>query len=258
MVQLTADEEKEEPPAMGATTDVPVTDPGAGRPDALADAVPDELSGVVDATIASVVTAVERRFDAQPDWVHTALARTSLRALEADGESLGATSAALEEVGELFGLSHLDRSLLAVALLPELHPAAHLLAGCWPATRGRAVRRPPSPSSSSGARSSTRPAAKPCTPARRCSGRGCWSWSGDDVLPARRLRVPDRVVARLLGSHVAPEIVSRVLCDPRPVDVDGYREVAGALADGERSCGCRRRSAPPASGWRSPPAEPWT
>src|SRR5690606_23736618 len=57
---------------------------------------------------------------------------------------------------------------------------------------------------------------------------------GDDVLLARRLHLPDRVVARLLGSSAVSRDVGRVLREAEPVDLDGFAEVASALTAGER------------------------
>ena len=57
---------------------------------------------------------------------------------------------------------------------------------------------------------------------------------GSTALPARRCRVPDRVVAALLGDDRPAASVRPLLIDAHPVDVAGFDTVARALEVGER------------------------
>ncbi|MCV2395178.1 ATP-binding protein [Actinotalea sp. M2MS4P-6] len=139
----------------------------------------------------------------------------------------------LGAVAEVFGLGQLDERVLLTALLAELHPAAHLLCGLL---SGDSVPARPTVAlalelaGASVVDAAARDRVGPDGPLARL---GLIALDGDDVLLARRLRLPDRVVARLLGSpRLAPEVAS-VLVDANPVDLDGYRDVAAALTAGE-------------------------
>ncbi|MCL3859708.1 ATP-binding protein [Actinotalea sp. K2] len=139
----------------------------------------------------------------------------------------------LATVGGLFGLTPVDERVLLVALLAELHPAGHLLCGLL--SGDQAPARP------TVALALELAGASVVDPAVRegvgsdgpLVGRGLLTLEGDDVLLARRLRLPDRVVSRLLGSSVASRDVVGVLREAEPLDLDGFREVASALTAGE-------------------------
>lgn len=195
-----------------------------------------DASGASPATVGEVLVAcavaLERRGDALTDGTVVA-ARAALAALDADGAALAALDEALQDVGERFGLTPQERALLTVALLPEAHPAAHLLTGLLSGDS-----RPERPSVALAWElvgiGSTEPRARTLLdPDGLLRAAGLLEVDGDAVLPARRLTVPDRVAARLLGSPQLPERVARVVVQPRAVAADGVAEVAAALAAGE-------------------------
>ncbi|WP_426594435.1 ATP-binding protein [Cellulomonas sp. McL0617] len=176
--------------------------------------------------------AVDRRAKHAP-WPPEDRARAALDALELD-DPIGAAAEHLTVVGDIFGLSSTDQALLEIALLAELHPSAHLLLGLLSGDEGPARPTAALALELAGA-SVVDAAARAClTDDGPLQRRGLLTLVGDDVLLARRLTVPDRVVARLLGSHRVPDLVARVLRDPQPVDVDGYLDVAGAMTLGEQ------------------------
>ena len=173
--------------------------------------------------------SVDRR---GPTWTHAARASAALTVLDLD-EPAAATEEHLAEVAGLFGLSDLDARLLRVALLAELHPSAHLLLGLLSGDDGPARPTVALAMELAGA-SVVDPAARDRLGQQGPLVRhGLLDLDGDDVLLARRLRVPDRVVARLLGSRAGSAEVTRVVRDALPVDLDGTAEVAAALVGGE-------------------------
>lgn len=178
---------------------------------------------------AALALAVERR-DGSP---HAALAAASLAAVTADAPGLAELDGHLDDVGDLVDLDGADRRLLAAAMLPELHPSAHLLTGLLSGDE-RAGRPTVALALELAGLSVADPGARArLAPAGRLRRVGLLAVDGDDVGLARRLRVPDRVAARLLGSAaVAPE-VRRVRCEVHPVDVAGVDDVSAALAAGE-------------------------
>jgi hypothetical protein len=167
-----------------------------------------------------------------PTWSHAARAEAALAVLDVDDPATAADEH-LSEVAGLFGLTALDARLLRVALLAELHPSAHLLLGLLSGDDGPARPTAALALELAGA-SVVDPAARdrlgPTGPLARY---GLLVLDGDDVLLSRRLRVPDRVVARLLGSRTSPAAVLRVVRDALPVDLEGYLDVAAALVAGE-------------------------
>ncbi|WP_051275048.1 ATP-binding protein [Cellulomonas sp. URHD0024] len=180
-------------------------------------------------TTAALASAVDRR----TDWPGRERARAALTAVELD-DPVGAAQEHLAAVGDVFGLSTTDRALLEVALLAELHPSAHLLMGLLSGDEGPARPTAALALELVGASVVDGAARARLTDDGPLQRRGLLTLEGDDVLLARRLRVPDRVVARLLGSYRVPDLVARVLRDPQPVDVEGYLDVAAALALGEQ------------------------
>lgn len=186
---------------------------------------------LVDDVLASWGEAVARR-EGVGGWAAAETARAALAVLEQDAEALRVLDPRLEDLAARFGLGD-ERRLLAVAVLGEAHPSAHLLTGLLSGDDG---------------------AARPTVAlAWECVGLGtvdAWARTlleeggpllstgllevdGGDVLLARRVRVPDRLVAHLLGSPLVPQDVARVLVEPRPVDVVGHVEVAESLRAGE-------------------------
>ena len=173
-------------------------------------------------------TAVDRR----GDWPERERAQRALDVVLLDDPAAAVTEH-LVAVSGLFGLTRLAEQVLLVGLLAELHPSAHLLCGLLSgdATPARpTVALALELAGASVVDASARAQVGPDGPLAR---QGLLALEGDDVLLARRLRVPDRVVARLLGSHVATHEVAGVLRDAEPVDMDGFREVAAALLTAE-------------------------
>ncbi|WP_448071463.1 ATP-binding protein [Georgenia yuyongxinii] len=166
------------------------------------------------------------------DFPGRALAHDTLAVLERDAPGLAGPAQNLDVLAGRFGLTDLDARLLAVALLPELHPAAHLLLGVLGGDE-RAAR--PSvaltyelagaPLVSAVARGRLADLA----PLRR---HGLLTLTGDDVFLARRVRVADRVVAHLVGDDTAPAALAAAFAPAVPVAVDGAEAVARALAAG--------------------------
>lgn len=179
--------------------------------------------------LAEVGSAVDRR---EGLWPHGQAATAALRVLEADGTGLAEVDTRLAEVARLFGLDDDERRLLRVVALPELHPAAHLLTGLLSGDGG-----PGRPTVALALELAGLPLAvgvERLGAGGVLVGTGLVEVVGDDAWPARRLRVPDQVTARLLGSSVAPAAVGAVLVVPVPADVDGAQGLAAALEAGER------------------------
>jgi hypothetical protein len=177
--------------------------------------------------------AVERR-RALGTWARAGDAEAALAAVEADlGPGPDGLTVELAEVVDLFGLSALDARLLGAALLAELHPCAHLLTGLLSGDDGPArptVALALELAGASPADAAARARLAAAAPLRHT---GLVDLDGDDVLLARRVRLPDRVAARLTGSPAAPPALVPLLVDPVPVDVDGTSAVAAALGAGE-------------------------
>ncbi|WP_420114787.1 AAA family ATPase [Pseudactinotalea sp.] len=187
---------------------------------------------LVDSVLTAWQRAAQRR-EAVGGWSGAALATAALEVLVADAEALAVLEEPLTQVGERFGLEQAERVLLAVAALPEAHPSAHVLTGVLSGDGGPARPSVALAWESAGIGYLDARARALLDPAGVLVGSGLIAIDGDDVLPARRVRVPDRVAAHLLSSTLVPEGVARVLADPRPVDVEGFRAVAAALAAGE-------------------------
>jgi len=166
-------------------------------------------------------------------WPAADTARAALDALDADAAGLGVVDAALTEVGDLFGLGPAALAVLAAAALPELHPAAHVLTGLLSGDEGPARPTVAVALELAGLGVTDTAARDLLDPRAPLRATGLLDVVGDDVLIARRLRVPDRVAARLVGSYLVVPEVARVLVAAEPVDVDGHAEVAAALDAGE-------------------------
>ncbi len=118
-------------------------------------------------------------------------------------------------------------------MLAELHPSAHLLCGLLSGDPSPARPTAALALELAGASVVDAGARERIGPDGPLVRLGLVVLEGDDVLLARRLRLPDRVVARLLGSHRATADVAAVLVDAEPVDLDGSADVAAALRVGE-------------------------
>ncbi|MPV87293.1 AAA family ATPase, partial [Georgenia ruanii] len=180
-----------------------------------------DLLGALDA-------ALERRGDDPA----LAVAREAWAVLERDAAGLEEVGSRLDVLAHRLALTDLDARLLAVALLPELHPAGHLLLGVLGGDE-RAGRPPVALgyelAGVSLVSGTARARLGELAPLRRF---GVLSLVGDDVFLARRLRVGDRVVAHLVGDDTPPAALAAVIAPAVPVAVEGTDTVAGALADG--------------------------
>lgn len=147
----------------------------------------------------------------------------------------GALTVLTDPIDELvgrFGLTETDRRLLVVALLPEVHPAGHLLLGLLSGDDGAArpsvaVALELAGLSTVSAHGRQRLAAS--APLRR---HGLLSMLGDDVVLARRLQLSERVVASLTGDDSPPARLLPLFGEVTPVAVEGTETVAGALRRG--------------------------
>src|SRR5690554_3310597 len=180
--------------------------------------------------VAALGAAVERR---GPAWSGRPTASAAVEVIEAESGTLAAAETGLADVVEAFSLDDVDRALLAVALLAEVHPAAHLALGLLSGDSG-----PARPTASLALELARVPAASADARARlgplgALRRTGLLDLDGDDVLLSRRLELSDRVTARLLGLGTAPPEVLALLVEPVPADVPGVDEVAAALAAGE-------------------------
>lgn len=199
-------------------------------------APPDEVgvgttSGAAARVRAALAAAAQRRADLADPPPATLLA--SVTTVLADAPGLAATDDALTEVAELFGLTATQAELLAVAQLPDVHPSGHLLTGLLSGDPG-AARPTVALALELAGRSVADPGARALLdPAGLLRRTGLLELDGDEALTARRLRLPDRVAARLLGVRAPSPGVDRLLVDPVPADAPGVDEVVAALAAGE-------------------------
>jgi len=177
---------------------------------------------------AALRTAVDRR----AEWPDRDRALAALGVLAVD-DPVAAVIDHLAAVRDLFGLAPIDEQLLLAALLAELHPSAHLLCGLL---SGDGVPARPTVALALelvGVSVVDPVARERLAPDGPLVRHGLLALEGDDVLLARRLRLPDRVTARLLGSQLVTADVAAVLGDAEAVDLDGYEDVAAALEAGE-------------------------
>ena len=195
--------------------------------------VDDERMGAGRAVRAALGPALERRA-ALGGWAGEESARAAWRAVQSDADGLGALDAALDDLAGLFALDGPDAALLALAALAEAHPSAHTLAGLLSGDDG-----PARPTVALGLELAGLSVADPRARGRLgvtglLNGSGLLDVEGDDVLLARRLRLPERVAARLLGVDAPDPVVDRLIVEPVAADAPGVDEVVAALGHGER------------------------
>ncbi|GEK19314.1 ATPase [Cellulomonas persica] len=181
---------------------------------------------------AALEVAVGRRAELVADGA-PGPAPAALRAFLADARGLTAADDALEDVAQLFGLDEQARVLLAVAQLAELHPSAHLLTGVLSGDAGAARPTVALALELAGASAGDPGARTRLSAAGALRRTGLLELDGDDPLPARRLRLPERVAARLLGVTAPPPHVARLLVRPVPAEAPGADAIADALRAGE-------------------------
>jgi len=161
------------------------------------------------------------------------LAAASLAAVLADAAGFAAADAALEDVAGLFGLDEPSAALLAVAQLAELHPSAHLLTGVLSGAAGAGRPTVALACELAGLAPADLATARRLAASGRLRRTGLLELEGDEPLPGRRLRLPARVAARLLGVEDVPPGLDRLLVAPVPADAPGSAAVADALRAGE-------------------------
>jgi AAA+ superfamily predicted ATPase len=199
---------------------------GESRPD------PGALEGVRDAA----AEAIARRADQR--WPHQAQAEQTFEAAFAgllEDSHRDAFEEAMTETAFRFRLSGLDTRLLTVAAVAEIDPAGHLLLGLLSGDGGPgrptvALALELAGVSANGALGRSR--LSDLSPLVRD---GLLRVVGSDVLPSRRLVLPDRVAAHL--SHAGglpPAALVPYLLDAVPVDVAGVATVAEALGHHEQ------------------------
>jgi len=193
-------------------------------------------TGPLETVRAATVEAVARR--GALEWPQRAQAEQALEAAFAgllDEATREAVDEALTEVAFRFRLTQLDLRLLTVAAVAELDPSAHLLLGLLSGDLG-----PGRPTVALAFELAGVPVSAPEARARLTDlsplvRDGLLALAGTDVLPSRRLVLPDRVAAHLTNT-AGPPAASLVpyLVDAVPVDLAGADTVADGLQRGER------------------------
>jgi hypothetical protein len=176
-----------------------------------------------------------------------AAAVAALRVDHADAQGLGDVSDSahadvepgerrLHQLAEIFALSALDLDLLIVAASAEFDPnfaaAYGVLVGARTAARptvALALELCQVPTMAAPGRARLGPAA----PLRN---HGLLELVGDEPLLGRALRVPDRVVAHLLGDDTLDPTVAGMRIDSVPVDLPETAVLANAIEHGEPIC----------------------
>jgi hypothetical protein len=193
-------------------------------------------SGALAAVREAAATAIARR--AELDWPHRGQAEQALEAAFAGllhDATRDAVEEALSEVAFRFRLTPLDLQLLTVAALAEIDPAAHLLLGLLSGDAG-----PARPTVALAFELAGVPVSSPAGRSRLSDlaplvRDGLVRVTGSDVLPSRRLALPDRVAAHVAGTGgPPPATLVPYLLDAVPVELAGVETVADGLGRGER------------------------
>ncbi|SDC59460.1 ATPase family associated with various cellular activities (AAA) [Sanguibacter gelidistatuariae] len=164
----------------------------------------------------------------------TSGAQVALEVLDAE-HATGALAVLTDPIDELvgrFGLTPTDRRLLVVALLPELHPAGHLLLGLLSGDEGAARPSVAVALELAGLSTVSAQGRQRLAATARLRRHGLLSVLGDDVFLARRLQLCERVVAALIGDDSPPARLLPLFGEVMPVPVEGTTTVAGALERG--------------------------
>lgn len=180
--------------------------------------------------VAALRDALERR---GTSWSHRGEVARALDVLADPASRLAALGPGLADVRIAFSLDDDDAALLAVALLAEAHPAGHLACGLLAGDEGAARPTVALALELAGLPATSARARDRLGPLGLLRRTGLVELDGADVLLSRRLVLPDRVTARLLGSHAAPARLVPLLVEPVPAEVPGLAEVAAALRAGE-------------------------
>ena len=187
------------------------------------------MSGT-SSTTRAFEAAVGRRGAA---WADAPAARAALDALTGDAPGLDALGPALDDLADACALAPSDRQVVAVALLAETHPVAHLLCGLLAGDGAAGLPTLALALELAGA-SVVDPVAHarlaPGGPLRRA---GLLRLVGGATFATTRVGLRPRVVAHLLGRTDAAAEVRPLLAEAVPADVAGYADVAAALAADE-------------------------
>ncbi|MBO0899207.1 ATP-binding protein [Cellulomonas sp. zg-ZUI222] len=174
--------------------------------------------------------AVARR---GPGWADGAAARGALDALTADAPGLGALDPALDDLVDACALTPTDRQVVAVALLAETHPVAHLLCGLLAGDGAAGLPTTALAVELAGASVLDPAAHGRFAPGAALRRAGLLRLVAAGTFATTRVGLVPRVVAHLLGRRDAAAEVRPLLTEAVPADVTGYAEVAAALAADE-------------------------
>ena len=174
--------------------------------------------------------AVARR---GPGWSDATAARAALDALTADAPGLDALDPALDDLVDACALTPADRQVVAVALLAETHPVAHLLCGLLAGDGAAGLPTVALAVELAGASVLDPAAHGRFAPGAALRRAGLLRLVAGGTFATTRVGLVPRVVAHLLGRRDAAAEVRALLAEAVPADVTGYAEVAAALAADE-------------------------
>ena len=201
-------------------------------------------SGALHDLLSAIAGAIDRR--GATTWPHRSLAQDALAAarvalvgeLTAEptpritGEVAGEITARIAGLARHAGLDVLETRILTAAVAAELEPNLHLITGLLSGDDGPA-RPTVAVALELAGLSPTSPDARArlaeLAPLRR---HGLIALDGNTVLHARRVVVPDRVAAHLLGDDMPAAATLPLLTDAEPLPLPGTETIAAALRQG--------------------------
>ena len=143
-------------------------------------------------------------------------------------------AAAADDLARFCGLDETDVRLLTVAAASEADPTVHLLTGLLSGDEGPGRPTVALVLELAGLAALSAAARTRLGDHGALVQTGLLVIEGGGALPSRRCRVPDRVVAEILGDHRPPAGLLPLLFEPLPVPVAGTDTVAAALTAGHR------------------------
>ncbi len=190
------------------------------------------LSSLSDELLSALDRAISRRD--QLDWDQRSRAVTAFEAIKSDRATRGSgpLSAGLSALSQRFGLDDGDVRLMTVAAAAETDPIVLLLCGLL-----SGADEPGSPTVALALELADVPVASPAAIQRlgelgRLRQYGLLTVRGNGPLHSRRLRVPDRVAAQLLGDATPPASLLRLLGRPAPIGGPETDAIAHAIRAG--------------------------
>ncbi|MBO3088039.1 ATP-binding protein [Cellulomonas dongxiuzhuiae] len=166
-------------------------------------------------------------------WADAPAARAALDALTADAPGLDALAPALDDLADACALDAFDQRVVAVALLAEAHPVAHLLLGLLTGDGAAGLPTLALAVELAGASVLDPGAHARLAPGAALGLAGLLRLVGGGTFATTRVGLQPRVVAHLLGRRDVAPSVRGLLGEAVPADVVGYAEVAAALDDDE-------------------------